>query len=94
MTQEEKSEILLKDISNRFPYNVWVEYKGKYYIVFGIGCGRLTLLPSKFSSITHDESPLVEEVKPCLFPLSTMTEEQKEEFIKYACYEERDEDCG
>ncbi len=80
MKQEEK-ELLLKDICARLPYYVWVEYKSKYYVILGIGCERLTLLPSKVSSITYDEYPLVEEVKPCLFPLSSMTEEQFEDIL-------------
>ena len=79
MTQEEK-EILLKDLCARLPYNVRVEYNGTTFTnifdVLGIAHGRIMVcLP--FMSKT--ECPLIEEVKPYLFPLSSMTEEQCEE---------------
>lgn len=84
MTQKEK-DLLIKDLCARLPYNVWVEYKGKYYIVSGIVHGRLTLLTSPVSSIGFDEHPLIEEVKPCLFSLSSMTEEQRKEYHELLC---------
>lgn len=34
------------------------------------------------------------DVKPYLFPLSSMTEEQTKEFLSVAEYEPREEDCG
>ena len=80
MTQEDK-ELLLKDLCARLPYNVRVEYNGTTFTnifdVLGIAHGRIVLcLP--FMSKT--ECPLIEEVKPYLFPLSSMAEEQQEEF--------------
>lgn len=83
MTQEDK-ELLLKDLCGRLPYNVRVEYNGttltNIFDVLGIAHGRIMLcLP--FMSKT--ECPLIEEVKPYLFPLSSMTEEQKEEMDLY-----------
>jgi hypothetical protein len=80
MTQEQK-ELLLKDLCGRLPYGIRVEYKGKthssIYDVLGFARDRLTIcLPF----MSHTEQPLVEDVKPYLFPLSTMTEEQKKEF--------------
>ena len=78
MTQEEK-ELLHKDICARLPYNPLVEYKGEEYNVLGIAHGRLVLC-KPFMSYTLKEHPLVEEVKPYLFPLSSMTEEQKQEY--------------
>lgn len=76
MTREDK-ELLLKDLCVRLPYNVRVEYNGttltNIFDVLGIAYGRIVLcLP--FMSKT--ECPLIEEVKPYLFPLSSMTEEQ------------------
>ena len=78
MTQEEK-ELLLKDLCARLPYNPLVEYKGESYNVLGIAHERLVLC-KPFMSYTLKENPLVEEVKPYLFPLSSMSEEQKEEY--------------
>ena len=78
MTQKDK-ELLLKDLCARLPYNPLVEYKGESYNVLGIAHGRLVLC-KPFMSYTLKENPLVEEVKPYLFPISSMTEEQKEEW--------------
>lgn len=76
MTQENK-ELLLRDLCARLPFNNHlVEYKGEEYNVLGIAHGRLVLC-KPFMSYTLNEHPLVEEVKPYLFPLSSMTEKQK-----------------
>ena len=80
MTQEDK-DLLLKDLCPRLPYNPLVEYKGEFYNVLGIAHGRLVLC-KPFMSYTLNEHPLVEEVKPYLFPLSSMTEEQRIELYK------------
>lgn len=78
MTQEQKT-LILKDLSARLPYNPMVEYKGETYNVLGITFERLVLC-KPFMSCTLNEHPLVEEVKPYLFPMSTMTEEQEYEW--------------
>ena len=79
MTQEYK-ELLLKDICSRFPYNVRVEYNGttltNVFDVLGIAHGRIVLcLP--FMSKT--ECPLIEDVKPYLFPMSSITKDIEDE---------------
>jgi hypothetical protein len=85
MTQEEK-DLLLKDLCTRLPYNPMVEYKGGVYNVLGINHGRFCLCLCKpFMSHVLNESPLVKEVKPYLFPLSSMTEEQKKEYYDKYC---------
>ena len=80
MTQENK-EILLKDLCARLPYGVRIEYNEEIYDVLGIAHGRV-LLCKPFSSKTEKDCPLVEEVKPYLFPMSSMTEEQCKELRK------------
>lgn len=75
MTQENK-DLLLKDICSRIPYGVRVDYMGKIYDVLGISHERL-ILCKPFMSRTLEYCPLVEEVKPYLFPLSSMTPEQR-----------------
>ena len=80
MTQEEK-ELLLKDLCSRLPYELWVQYDGKEYLATGYGHGRVSLLPSVFSSAVGP-CPLVEEVRSYLRPMSSMTEEEKKEFDK------------
>lgn len=90
MTNEEK-QLLLKDLCARLScFENWVQYEGKDYIVTGYGHGRVSLLSSSFSSASGP-CPLVEEVKPYLRPMSSMTEEEKEEievFIFNKWYEE------
>lgn len=82
MTQEEK-QLLLTDLCSRLPYfENWIQYEGKDYIVTGYGHGRVSLLPSLFSS-SVGPCPLIEEVKPYLRPLSSMTEEEKKEYDKF-----------
>ena len=78
MTQEEK-ELLLKDLCARLPYSVSVNYKGDIYDVLGVSHGRL-IFCKPFMSHTLEYCPLVEEVKPHLFPLSSMTEKQEKEW--------------
>ena len=75
MTQEDK-ELLLKDLCARFPYNPLVEYKGESYNVLGIAHERLVLC-KPFMSYTLKENPLVEEVKPYLFPLSRICDNEE-----------------
>ena len=77
MTQENK-ELLLKDICARLPYNVicQVEFKenGKYN-------SKVMLLSGIFTDeayfTTKGGSIYSNEYKPYLFPLSSMTEEEK-----------------
>ena len=79
MTQENK-EILLKDLCARLPYGVRIEYNEEIYDVLGIAHGRV-LLCKPFSSKTEKDCPLVEEVKPYLFPMSSMTGSKKKNII-------------
>ena len=77
MTQEDK-ELLIKDLCARLPYNVicQVEFKenGKYK-------SKVMLLSGIFTDeayfTTKDGSIYSNEYKPYLFPLSSMTKEQK-----------------
>lgn len=73
----EQKELLLKDLCARLPHGVKVEYNS-------IACEVLSI--DRF----HEELTIwicpgyypdvkLEDVKPYLFPLSSMTEEQKEE---------------
>ena len=77
MTQEDR-ELLLKDLCARLPYKTWVQYEGKEWLATGYGHGRVSLLSSLFSS-AGGPCPLVEEVKPYLRPMSSMTEDERQE---------------
>ena len=78
-----EKELLLKDLCARLPYNVicQVEFKenGKYN-------SEVMLLSGIFTDeayfTTKDGSIYSNEYKPYLFPLSTMTKEQKTECLK------------
>ena len=71
MTQEQK-DLLLKDLCARLPYGVILN-------CCNIVSETLTLISYK-GLINNDYD--IEEVKPYLFPLSSMTEEQNEEYLK------------
>ena len=81
MTQEDKN-LLLKDLSARLPYGVKVRYSS--YEKF-ITCTLQALKPvynivDLWSKEACFNSVHINKIKPYLFPLSSMTEEQKEEF--------------
>ena len=80
--KEEDKNLLLIDLCGRLPYGVkveaetWLEDEGEFAYV-----------PDKVYSINSDGYIVhgydeVDECKPYLFPLSSMTEEQKEEYRK------------
>jgi hypothetical protein len=82
MTQEQKN-LLLKDLCARLPYGVKCSYKNKnIYSLTGIDLKKYIYI-----FITHNDGsqicePEIENIKPYLFPLSSMTEEQFEEFLE------------
>lgn len=79
MTQENK-ELLLKDLYSRLPYGIKVEYRGT---VCTLDCictdGSCLLIDKEGKSLPFLEEGLfipVEELKPYLFHMSSMTKEQ------------------
>ena len=66
MTQEEK-ELLIIDLCGRLPYGAIVEIEGIKYV----------LQPNDIS----DMMQYVITIKPYLFPLESMSEEQRKEFL-------------
>ena len=79
MKLEEKRKLLTGDLMSRANYwiDLKVDYKGKAYTLFGYGAGRVSLLANPFMSNTEGVAPLIEEIKPYLRSLSSMTEEEK-----------------
>lgn len=80
MTQEDKKELLLKDLCARLPYGI----KASYY-----GIEEECETWDEIEGITLDGyvdigqySLSIEQIKPYLFPLSGMTKEQKDIFGK------------
>ena len=91
MTQENK-DLLLKDLCARLPYGVKVKFKVNE--VIAIEEKVIYNVDGEYSYITDGKSYLtldiikaffnnyLDEIKPYLFPLSSMTKEQTEELIK------------
>ena len=70
MTQENK-ELLLKDLCARLPYEVKVKFYDHWVDEY-----EIIPLTAKLLS----DTVYIGDIKPYLFPLSSMTEEQQEEF--------------
>lgn len=73
MTQEHK-DLLLKDLCARLPYGV------------KLNCCNIVSEPLtriSYKGLVNDDYD-IDEVKPYLFPLSSITEEQKEEYYSLA----------
>lgn len=73
MTQENK-ELLLKDLCARLQYGVKISVNDKIESLQGINI--LDNIVEYGSFLSSD----IEEVKPYLFPMSNMTEEQRKEY--------------
>ena len=76
MTQEEK-ELLLKDLSARLPYEVKVQYNNEIYNVDYIS----VLYEEVKLDIPDNYTVGISEIKPYLRPMSSMTEEEKNEYL-------------
>ena len=78
MTQEQK-DILLKDLCARLPYDVKVNCYDKVYNFNGIQYFNICTLTDDNENNAFTTTG-IKYIKPYLFPISSMTEEQKEEF--------------
>lgn len=90
MTQEEK-QLLLTDLCSRLPYGVKVDHFGVLRELLGV------IPPSEIVMVGYDindyEDSVIEDIKPYLRPMSSMTEEEKKEYHEidgcaYTCPEE------
>ena len=86
MTTEDK-ELLLKDLCARLPYGVKVlclrDFNHDWYNLEMVDIGDNEVYVTTYEPYAN-RYVKIEEVKPYLFPLSSMTEEQKEElFFNY-----------
>ena len=82
MTQEDK-ELLLKDLCARLPYGMKAnnEIQGDF-VIYGI-CENYIFARTTISHVDFR----IENSKPYLFPLSSMTEEQKQYLKNRFCYD-------
>ena len=74
MTKEDRN-LLVQDLCSRLPYGVKVLYKHSVFDIDYIS----SMYEEVHLDIVNNYTIDVSEVKPYLFPLSSMTEEQKEE---------------
>ena len=77
MTQEDK-ELLLKDLCARLPYRVKVNTIQGDFTIIGLTTERV--FTTCETEGCHNDFP-IDCIKPYLFPLSSMTEEQTKELI-------------
>lgn len=91
--EREDKELLLKDLCARLPYGVNVEYTFKVTVI-ATNTEEIITKPLYLYSINtlddmtvsgidndgYENICFFEEIKPYLFPLSSMTEEQKREY--------------
>lgn len=78
MTEEEKKDLLFRDLCARVPYGVKVQYMNNIFVI-----DYVSPMYGEVKLDTSDNWTVgVSEVKPYLFPLSSMTDEQKSELNK------------
>lgn len=80
MIQEDK-ELLLKDLSARLLYNVIVDYEGHIYVLNEIdpACKDINYITVRIQDVERTmcaKSIMIEEIKPYLRPISSMTDEE------------------
>lgn len=88
MTKEDK-QLLLKDLCARLPY--WVKVKVRYYYEYEDGSikkyNEIKYFDAEILDLLISGDRSLDDIKPYLRPMSSMTEEEKKEFIEYAGYE-------
>lgn len=74
----EDQDLLLKDLCGRLPYWVKCIVKSDGYV------GVISSIESQYGVVTFDDGRQEEvcDIKPCLYPLSSMTEEQLNDFYE------------
>ena len=95
MTTQEDKMLLIKDLSSRLPYAVHVQHiSGVSGILHDISIyHKYDENDNIYDAICYTDlfkdggSIGIEQFKPYLFPLSSMTEEQEKEYNNLNCYE-------
>lgn len=91
MTQEEKQQILLRDLCSRLPYEVKVWRQGRNYVVSCIGIKQQSVyLKADFESIRGWWTD-IKEIKPYLRPMSSMTKKEINEYENFITNEKDDQ---
>lgn len=86
--KQENKELLLKDISARLPYRVCVEHTSGFRGILHDITVHFTYNEDDtikdylcYTNFFKDEPCKIEFFKPYLFPMSSMTEEQRKEWL-------------
>lgn len=82
--RQEGRELLLKDLCARLPYGVKINTIQGDFTLLGLTNERVFTTCEVEGC--HNDFP-IECIKPYLFPLSSMTEEQEKEYNDLNCYE-------
>ena len=82
-TNGNTKELLIKDLCARLPYDVKVLYDNKVFSIDYVSSIYEEIKLDTCDNYTLD----VSDVKPYLFPLSSMTEEQKQYLKNRFCYD-------
>jgi hypothetical protein len=87
-----EKELLLKDLSARLPYGVWLNVKGQdgpKLFDFDEKLWSLWIEDSRFSINDRGEGDYegICEIKPYLRPMSSMTEEERNEYFDFRSQE-------
>lgn len=77
MTQEEK-QLILTDLCAKLPYEVMVDFFGETKELLGIFNDIVSV---GYDINDYEEAP-IEDIKPYLRPMSSMTEEEQNKFIQ------------
>ncbi len=89
----EDKELLIKELCARLPYGVEVEHKSGFggilhdIVVYPLYEGdTIKDYVCTTNFFGEDDYVYIEYFKPCLFPLSSMTDEQKQEYLSIINY--------
>ena len=86
MTQEDK-ELLLKDLCARLPYGVKFACNKNIYTAKGLDLIVTDEGDWEYAVTAKGITPIeIEFIKPCLYPISSITKEQKKEYAHILAY--------
>ena len=83
--EENSKQLLLKDLCGRLPYGVNVKTTGdnESYTLLSINWNKnIALIGLKFGDVYATSKIKIDEVKPYIRPMSSMTEEERKEYAK------------
>ena len=82
MTQENSKQLLLKDLCARLPYKIKISIPKLFTNKEQVETLNEIFKGNDDLYRVNDSGILIENIKPYLFPLSNMTEEQEKEYRK------------